>query len=187
MLELILPGYEPFDQKTQTFGKVVKPTKIKLEHSLIAISKWEQVWHKPFLKSLDEKTLTDEEFLDYIYYMIVNPIEKIEFMKRINEHLLEKVTEYINDPATASKVFYMDGDSNTSKPETLTSELIYAYLAMAKIPFEPCEKWNIKRLFMLIELYAVKTSPPKKMSKADILRWQKKENERRKKELHTKG
>lgn len=38
MLELILPGYEPFDQETQTFGKVVKPTKIKLEHSLIAIS-----------------------------------------------------------------------------------------------------------------------------------------------------
>ncbi len=28
MLELILPGYEPFDQETQTFGKVVKPTKI---------------------------------------------------------------------------------------------------------------------------------------------------------------
>ena len=52
MLELILPGYEPFDQETQTFGKVVKPTKIKFEHSLIAISKWEQIWHKPLLKSI---------------------------------------------------------------------------------------------------------------------------------------
>lgn len=185
MLELILPGYEPFNQETQTFGKVVKPTKIKLEHSLIAISKWEQVWHKPFLKCLDEETLTDEEFLDYIYCMIIGSFDKVDFLKRIDENFLKKVIDYINDPATASKVFSLDDDK--SKPETMTSELIYAYLAMARIPFDPCEKWNVKRLFMLIELYAVKTNPPKKMSADEIRRWQKKENERRKKELHTKG
>lgn len=186
MLELILPGYEPFDQETQTFGKVVKPTKIKLEHSLIAISKWEQIWHKPLLKLMDEGTLTDEEFFDYMYCMIVGSFDKVEFFKRLDDHLLKKVTDYINDPATASRVFTI-GDDDKGKPETLTSELIYAYLAIARIPFDPCEKWNIKRVFMLIELYTIKTNPPKKMSNEEIRRWQKKENERRKKALKTRG
>ena len=152
MLELILPGYEPFDQETQTFGKVVKPTKIKLEHSLIAISKWEQIWHKPLLKLMDEGTLTDEEFFDYMYCMIVGSFDKVEFFKRLDDHLLKKVTDYINDPATASRVFTI-GDDDKGKPETLTSELIYAYLAIARIPFDPCEKWNIKRVSSFIRLY----------------------------------
>lgn len=114
MLELILPGYEPFDQETQTFGKVVKSTKIKLEHSLIAISKWEQIWHKPLLKLMDEGTLTDEEFFDYMYCMIVGSFDKVEFFKRLDDHLLKKVTDYINDPATASRVFTIAGFLNQS-------------------------------------------------------------------------
>ncbi len=99
---------------------------------------------------------------------------------------LKKVTDYINDSATASRVFTIE-DDDKGKLETLTSELIYAYLAIARIPFDPCEKWNIKRVFMLIELYTVKTNPPKKMSNEEIRRWQKKENERRKKALKTRG
>ena len=121
-----------------------------------------------------------------MYCMIVGSFDKVEFFKRLDDRLLKKVIDYIQDPATASRVFTI-GDDNKEKPETLTSELIYAYLAMARIPFDPCEKWNIKRVFMLIELYAVKTDPPKKMSVDEIRRWQKKENERRKKANHTKG
>ena len=120
-----------------------------------------------------------------MYCMIVGSFDKVEFFKRLDDHLLKKVTDYINDPATASRVFTI-GDDDKGKPETLTSELIYAYLAMARIPFDPCEKWNIKRVFMLIELYTVKTNPPKKMSNEEIRRWQKKENERRKKALKTR-
>ena len=135
---------------------------------------------------MDEGTLTDEEFLDYMYCMIVGSFDKVEFFKRLDDRLLKKVIDYIQDPATASRVFTI-GDDNKEKTETLTSELIYAYLAMARMPFDPCEKWNIKRVFMLIELYAVKTNPPKKMSVDEIRRWQKKENERRKKANHTKG
>ena len=55
---------ELYDEKTGEFIDPVTTT-IRLEHSLVSLSKWESKWHKPFLHT--EKT--DEEIMDYIKCM----------------------------------------------------------------------------------------------------------------------
>ena len=62
MLIIKLPEQEFFDQSTSEFLSC-KACTLKLEHSLISISKWEEKWKKPFLT---DKEKTTAEFLDYM-------------------------------------------------------------------------------------------------------------------------
>ena len=48
MLEIIVPGREDWDERTNEFV-YEKPTLLRLEHSLLSLSKWESKWHKPWL------------------------------------------------------------------------------------------------------------------------------------------
>ena len=48
MLQIHVKGREFYDERTNTFVSI-KPTTLRLEHSLISVSKWESKWHKPFL------------------------------------------------------------------------------------------------------------------------------------------
>ena len=74
MLTITVPAMEIFVEETNEFCRTSEQT-LTLEHSLIALSKWESKWHKPFL-SRGERT--EEETLDYIRCMTitknVNPI-----------------------------------------------------------------------------------------------------------------
>lgn len=185
MLEIKMPQVEWYDEKTNTFTNL-KPTTLRFEHSLIAISKWEQVWHRSLLKSLSNHNLTNKEFIDYIRCMSLDSHTTFEeILMRTSDEFLTKVVNYINDSATATVLYNIEPDKPST--ETVTSELIYCWMAMARIPFEPCEKWHINRLLTLIEVYGLKTNPPKKMSPAEVMKWQRQENERRKKELGTRG
>ena len=47
MLEITIPETELFDG-VETFIPVKEQT-LRLEHSLVSLSKWESKWHKPFL------------------------------------------------------------------------------------------------------------------------------------------
>lgn len=47
MLKLIIPGDEYFDEEKQEF-LFFEETTLFLEHSLIAISKWEQIYKNRF-------------------------------------------------------------------------------------------------------------------------------------------
>ena len=46
MLELHIPGEERWDERTNVFV-YDKPATLRLEYSLLALSKWESKWHKP--------------------------------------------------------------------------------------------------------------------------------------------
>lgn len=63
MLEITIPELELFDEKTLRFSHTPSAT-LKLEHSLLSISKWESKYKRPFLKKTDVKT--PAEMLDYI-------------------------------------------------------------------------------------------------------------------------
>lgn len=63
MLQITVPGTELFDESTETFIQT-KDTQLKLEHSLLSISKWESRWCKPFLSTNDDKRRTNREMLD---------------------------------------------------------------------------------------------------------------------------
>ena len=63
MLSITIEATELFNELTGEFV-TLKPVTLKLEHSLISISKWEAKWHKPFSNS--EKTA--EEMRDISFW-----------------------------------------------------------------------------------------------------------------------
>ena len=41
MLEIVVPGIEDWDERTEEFVTRVKEQTLRLEHSLVSLSKWE--------------------------------------------------------------------------------------------------------------------------------------------------
>jgi len=178
MLELIVPEQELYNDDTNEFVTVHK-TNLKLEHSLISISKWESKWHKSFLNSADK---TNEEVYDYIKCMTINPVDDSVYTALTNDNINE-IMAYINDPMTATTIKDIPGKKNN---ETITSELIYYWMVALEIPFE-CERWHLNRLLTLIRVCNIKNQPPKKMSNREILNQNRALNAARRKKYHTRG
>lgn len=121
------------------------------EHSLRSLSKWESKW-RIFL--IGNRELTMEQLDDYFYMMCLDD----NFSKvYITNELRKVLKEYMEDSHTATIL----PPSSGGKKQTLTSELIYAYMAMANIPFE-CEVWNISRLITTIACVGILQNPNKK-------------------------
>ena len=64
MLEIIVPAIEYWDEKNELFVPKTKEQTLRLEHSLVSLSKWESKWHRPFLSTKDK---TNEEILRLSY------------------------------------------------------------------------------------------------------------------------
>ena len=161
MLILKIPEQEYYDQTTNEFINCRACT-LKLEHSLVSISKWESKWKKPFLT---EGTKTPAEFIDYIRCMTINQDVPDEIYGLLGHDNVRKIEEYIMDPATATTV-YDRRKGHGGKAEIPTSELIYYWMVSNGIPFE-CEKWRLNRLLTLIKVCNAKGNP-QQMSKAEI-------------------
>ena len=56
MLEVLIEGCEQYDESTNSFIQIKSQT-LKLEHSLLSISKWESRWHKPFVNKETKKKM----------------------------------------------------------------------------------------------------------------------------------
>ncbi len=184
-LRIEIKGAELFDEKTERFI-VVKPTVLNLEHSLIAISKWESKYHVPFLRE-DEKTPDQLEY--YFQCMTINQNVDPNVYKGISFAQQQEILQYIKDPMTATTFFDMDkaaGKGRGKKPEIITSELIYYWMVALQIPSE-YEKWHLNRLLTLIQVCNSYNQPPKKMSKNDIIRNNDALNAARRAALRTRG
>lgn len=171
---------EGWDEEKQEF---VEPTVqvLELEHSLASISKWESEWNKPFY-SKQEKTY--EETLDYIRCMTITPNVDPNVYAHLTNNNIRKINKYIESPMTAT-TFSNDKSAKNSR-ETITSELIYYWMTVLNIPFE-CENWHFNRLITLIKVCNIKSTPPKKRSKKDIMRDNAALNAARRQQLNTKG
>jgi len=180
MLEITIPSREMYDESKNEFVTTNEIT-IKLEHSLVSISKWEAKWHKAFLGK-DKKTM--EETLDYIKCMTLTQNVDSNVYNCLSPDNIEEIKRYIEDPYTATYV-YEDPNGPRSN-ETITSELIYYWMVALNIPFE-CQKWHLNRLLTLIKVCNKKNAPPKKMSHNQLLSRNAALNAARKKQFHTKG
>lgn len=162
-----------FDEDTFEF-KQFKDTTLKLEHSLVSVSKWEEEYKKPFLT---EQSKTRDETLFYIKCMTINNNVDKEIYNLITDEDILKVNDYIAEQRTATW-FNDSGNEHDISGEQTTSELIYYWMLVYKIPQE-YQKWHLSRLMTLIKICNIKNSPSKKMSENETLQMYKELNKQR--------
>lgn len=160
MLEITIPETELWDERNETFVTVKQHT-LRLEHSLVSISKWEQKWCKSYFS---RKEKTKEEIIDYIRCMTItqNVDPYIYYcLTRENE---EQIKNYIDAPMTA--VTFPNEKKGGSR-DIITAEIIYYWMISLGIPFE-CRKWHLNSLIALIKVCNIKNQPPKKMNRREL-------------------
>lgn len=167
MLTLTLPEEDDFyDEVKNEFYNSPKVT-IKLEHSLLSLSKWESIYKKPFLTETEK---TPEETINYIRCMMIGPeANDPNVIRRIktSPQIMERIQKYIEDPMCATTIQH-DGKGKKRR-EIITAEVIYYDMIALQIPLE-LEKWHLNRLLTLIQVCSIKNEPSKnsKMSMNDI-------------------
>lgn len=178
---IIIPAREFFNERTEEFV-FTKQQEIILEHSLISIMRWESKWHKPFLDEKHKKT--NEEFIDYIKCMSLN-----NYPDHVYDDLtfgnIKEIKDYIDDKHTAT--WFAQDDKVLPSHKIITAEVLYSWMVLNDIPFNPCEKWHLNNLMTLIRVCAQQNMPAKKMSEKEILSQNAKLNAERLKAMKSKG
>lgn len=179
-----IPEMELYDSSRDLFTVLprIREQTLTLEHSLISISLWESKWKVPFLKN---EAKTSEQTLDYIRCMTINKNIDPDLYKRLPSSVIKIIQDYIDDPMTAT-TFRDNGYKKKNTNKIITSEEIYWEMIALNIPPE-YEKWHLNRLLTLIRICAIKSQPPKKMSKREIFERNRALNEERRRMLHSNG
>ena len=179
---LFVSGESVWDEDLEEFTASGKDYTLIIEHSLLSISKWEAIYHKPFLST--DKDL--EMIKTYAKCMTINNVPDEVYDKLRPSHINE-ITSYIEDSQTAT--WFSDGEnphrSGKMNGEIITSEIIYYWMIQMNIPVE-FQKWHLSRLLTLIRVISIKNDPDKnkkKMSAAD----RRALNAARKAKYHTRG
>jgi hypothetical protein len=180
MLTITVPGDEVYDESTGILS-TVNDVHLELEHSLVSLSKWEQMYEKSFIAT-EEKT--EGELFAYIQCMITTPDYPMDVLYKLSQENIEEINNYISAKMTATSFYDPPGAPKTR--EVITNELIYYWMTVFNIPFE-CQHWHLNRLFTLIRVCNVKQSKPKKISQAEAARQRAEMNARRRAELGTSG
>lgn len=156
-LKVVIPEKELYDEEANKFINI-KETTLVLEHSLVSLHKWEQKWKKPFLKEGVLQELGPLAMMDYIKCMTINKGVDDNVYLVIPEDVLKTISDYINDPMTAT---WFAEDRETPKgskrrhKEILTAEVIYWQMISLQIP-KDFEKWHLGSLLTLIRVCSVK-------------------------------
>lgn len=149
-----------FDDATQRF--IVEKTdpfdgaELLLEHSLVSLSKWEEITEKPFI-GRDAKTR--EETVLYIKCMTLNPVSDPETFKFLTSENFQAISDYLDRKMTATIVNEVRGARNTG--EFVTAEIIYYWMVSLNIPFD-CQYWHLNKLIALVRTINAKNQPQKK-------------------------
>lgn len=167
MLEITIPSFQVYNEKTNEILDVDGVT-LKLEHSLVSLRKWEQIWHKPFLGK-DEKNL--EEMASYFECMTISPanISKDLYLY-MPEVYKAKIVSYIEDPMTAT--WFADkkkkrGAAKNNR-EIITAEVIYYWMITLNVPVE-FQKWHLNTLLTLIRTISEKNGNGEKKDRSEWL------------------
>lgn len=161
MLEVLVSGIEYYDECLGRFLTTDDYT-LQIEHSLTSISKWESIWHKPFLSDTPKTT---EEALDYIRCMSLNPQTPLNVYDRLSPHNIASINAYMDDKQTAT--WFAKNETIVNR-EIITAEVIYYWMIALTIPRE-YETWHFNKLMTLIKVCNVKNGSGKKMSRREVL------------------
>lgn len=185
MLEIIIPEQEYFDRATMEFCYVTKPVKLRLEHSLISIAKWEMKWHKSYFS--DYKKATYEESFDYIRCMLLDPPPPDEVLKCISSEDAQRIKDYIEDPMSSVTFSEHEGGRDLRRKKHLANEDVYSSMIALGMDAAHYEKWHINRLLTLIRVVSIDQSPPKKGSRSQTMDHYMRLNAKHRKALNSKG
>jgi hypothetical protein len=184
VLTLTIRDQEHFDDETNKFVEGPTIVTLELEHSLFSLKTWESKWKKPFLSS----DKTSEETVDYVKIMTLNDVPETAFGRLTQEHY-NQVAEYINDPHTATWFSETPGGRSGPQKEIITAEIIYYWIISLNIDFET-QYWNLSQLLALVRVCNEKNTPEKKkrkMSMSDLAAQRRALNEKRRRDMGTKG
>ena len=164
MLTITVPEGEIYNEETNEFV-YTKATTLRLEHSLVSISKWESKWKKPFL---GKEQKTQQEVRDYVKCMTTTQNVPDDVYLCLSAENYDEIGRYIEDSRTAT---WFSDNTNRPTSEIVTSELIYYWMTAFNIPFE-CQKWHLNRLLTLIKVCGIKnqSQDSKKMSRSAVLK-----------------
>lgn len=162
MLTIVIPKTELWDEKNQEF-RSFPGAKLLLEHSLIALSKWESKYQRSFLTK--DKKLTDAELRYYVKCMTITPNIPDLAYQCLTPGNLKAVQVYIDSPMSATT--FREEKNHPHSSERITSELIYYWMVANQIPFE-CEKWHLNRLMNLIRICGIKGQQSQKKNKTPM-------------------
>lgn len=179
------PSKEFWDPKKEEFiyiEELDRDYDLSLEHSLISISLWESKWHMPFIS---KEAHTEEQTIHYIKCMTINKNVPDAVYDHMTLEDVKKISDYIHDPMTATTVSDFPGENRKSR-QVITSEVIYSWMVGLQIPWE-AQKWHLNRLLKLVEVCNAQNTPPKKMSKNEIMRRNKELNAARRAKYNSKG
>lgn len=171
MLEITVPARE-FLIERRFYS--TKETKLRLEHSLVSVSKWEQKWKVSFINVGPQN---QEQTLDYIRCMTITQNVDPLVYRALSPDNVKAVEAYIADPASASKFYEnelaeLEKKKKGGKKEIMTSEKLYALMTQYRINWA-AEKWHLNRLVALIEYCGQMNQPPRKLSDQERLAIQK--------------
>lgn len=171
MLELHIKSRELWDSENDQFV-YIDECDLKLEHSLVSISKWEAKYHVSFINTKDK---TAEQTFDYIRMMIIGKVPSDEVLASLTNEQIQQISDYINNPMTAttfSKEDEEEIEAKKKKNKFTTSEEIYYWMTAENIPFE-CQYWHLNRLIALVKICAIYNKPkddkPKKLTSTDLV------------------
>ena len=137
---------------------------LNFEHSLISLSKWEEITKKAFFGK-EEKT--SEESALYIKCMLLTKNVPDEVLNRLTRDDVTAINEYVNDKRSAT--WFREDPKSKPSSEIVTSELIYYWLIQFQIPFS-VETWHLNRLMTLVKIAGIKQTKTKPMSKAEQMK-----------------
>lgn len=181
MLKLQVRGSEFYDEEKEEF---VYPHsfELKLEHSLVSLSKWEQKFEKPFLSQGEKST---EEVFGYIEAMALTDISE-EQMAQLSDEDIAAINKYVDSKQTAT--WFNERPDHSRNSQIITAELIYYWMFKLEIDIE-CQNWHLNRLFTLIKVFSAQDNakPGKKVVDSDALARRRALNQKRKAELGTTG
>lgn len=170
MISLHIERKEFWDDANQKFVYVGPdvPVDLKLEHSLVSVSKWESKYHKSYTNT-ENKTI--DETLDYIAMMVTNFDEADpSWFKALSREQIQDISNYINDPHTATTISEDQSKNSGNKKvnsRIVTSELVYYWMTALNIPFE-CQYWHFNRLITLIKVCSIESDPDKNKKKKKL-------------------
>lgn len=160
---------------------------LDFEHSLASLSEWESEFEKPFFPPAlaEDQTKTEKEMLAYFEFMLVSSREQHHLVRLLDNDQQVALVNYLNKNRTATVV--REIQSAPGPKENVTSELIYYWMIMLKIPFKPTDEWHLNRLLMLIKVCGAKNAKPEKHSRAKTAQNFREINEARRKASGSSG